>query len=75
MSFLITVAICGVLIIILEFIHHRERRDLYNRLMAKDLTDYKANENGVVPKGRNGIKRKLERINENFSGGLVREGE
>lgn len=67
MTILITVAICTVLIIVLEGIHHQERRDLYNRLMAKDLTDYKANEDKTVTAGRNGIKKRLEQISKNLS--------
>ena len=28
-------------IIIQQYLHHAERKDLYNRIMAKDLTEYK----------------------------------
>lgn len=31
-----------VLIVFLEIIHFKERKDLYNRIMAKDLTEYSA---------------------------------
>ena len=32
--------LCGV-IAISQIIHHFERRDLYNRIMSKNLTEYK----------------------------------
>ena len=33
-------ALCGV-IVIQQIIHHMERQDLYNRIMSKNLTEYK----------------------------------
>ena len=33
-------ALCGV-IVIQQIIHHIERQDLYNRIMSKNLTEYK----------------------------------
>jgi hypothetical protein len=54
------IAFAFVIIIVLqEFIHYKERKDLYNRIMARDLPEYKAAD-GSPPKGRNGIKKKIE---------------
>ena len=37
----ITICIlCGI-ILVKDFVHYRERKDLYNRIMSKDLTEYK----------------------------------
>lgn len=33
-------ALCGV-IVIQSVIHHIERKDLYNRIMCKNITEYK----------------------------------
>lgn len=41
--------------------HRRERAALYDRLMAKDLVEYKAAENPKAPKGRNFVKRGIEK--------------
>lgn len=38
-------ALCGI-IAIQQIIHHRERRDLYNRIMSKNLTEYKGESPG-----------------------------
>lgn len=38
-------ALCGV-IIIQQIIHHFERKDLYNRIMSKNLTEYKGDSPG-----------------------------
>lgn len=44
-----------------EIIHARERRDLYNRLMAKDLPEFTAFEQPKEPpKGRNFMRKGLE---------------
>lgn len=37
---MITYILCGV-IILQSTIHHFERKDLYNRIMSKNLTEYK----------------------------------
>ena len=37
--------ILSVVIILQSLLHYRERRDLYNRLMSKDLTDYNQSKN------------------------------
>lgn len=38
-------ALCGV-IALQQIIHHIERRDLYNRIMSKNLTEYKGESPG-----------------------------
>ena len=37
---MIAYILCGV-IILQSIIHHFERKDLYNRIMSKNLTEYK----------------------------------
>lgn len=37
--------LCGV-IVFQQIIHHFERRDLYNRIMSKNLTEYKGDTPG-----------------------------
>ena len=49
-----------VIILFQEYLHYKERQDLYNRIMAKDYIEYKAAD-GTPPKGRNGIKKNLEK--------------
>lgn len=41
----VVLALCGV-IVIQQIIHHRERQDLYNRIMCKTLTEYKGESPG-----------------------------
>lgn len=49
-----------------EYQHDQERRDLYTRLMAKDLADYQAATNTAKPAGaRNPIKKALEKVQKN----------
>lgn len=43
--------------------NQNERRELYSRLMAANLADFTASENQVKPKGRNGIKKRLDEFN------------
>ena len=38
-------ALCGV-IAIQQIMHHCERKDLYNRIMSKNLTEYKGDSPG-----------------------------
>jgi hypothetical protein len=38
-------ALCGV-IFVQQIIHHYERKDLYNRIMSKNLTEYKGESPG-----------------------------
>ena len=49
--------------------HHEERRELYSRIMARDLDDYsKTEQTTAPPKGRNfvlaGIDRSIKRMEE-----------
>ena len=39
------IALCGV-ILFQQIIHHQERKDLYNRIMSKNLTEYKGESPG-----------------------------
>jgi hypothetical protein len=48
------------LIIYLEISHRKERKDLYSRIMAKDLNDYSAIKNGPGKAG-NFIKENLDK--------------
>ncbi len=43
-----------------ERCHDRERRDLYNRIMAANLTEYKLMERKEQPKARNFVRKGLE---------------
>lgn len=58
----IVAVVMGALLVIQQFMWYRERKDLYSRIMARDLTDY-ANATGerMPPKSRNivaaGIRR------------------
>ena len=38
-------ALCGI-ILFQQIIHHCERKDLYNRIMSKNLTEYKGDSPG-----------------------------
>ena len=38
-------ALCGV-IVVQNIMHHMERKDLYNRIMSKNLTEYKGDSPG-----------------------------
>jgi len=53
------------LLVVFEERWRAERRDLYSRLMARDLAEFKAFESGSAPKGRNFVtvlkKRSEER--------------
>lgn len=43
---MIVYLLCGIIIVQSVF-HHFERRDLYNRIMSKNLTEYKGK--GLLP--------------------------
>jgi len=32
-----------IVFLIMHFLHSKERKDLYNRIMSRDITDYKSN--------------------------------
>jgi len=40
MEFLVIGLICVV--VVLEILHYRERKDLYNRIMSRDIKEYKS---------------------------------
>jgi len=48
-----------ILLITLEIVHYYERKDLYNRIMAKDYVEYK--HDGKLPTVKNIIKRNLQK--------------
>jgi hypothetical protein len=53
--------------------HAAERQDLYNRIMANNLTDYASSQPGNPPAGRNfvlaGIRKGKEILDESLRGG------
>ena len=56
--------LCGV-IVIQQIIHHFERKDLYNRIMSRSLTDYKGDSPGYQVSAH---KRVLNRWREHKGG-------
>ena len=53
---LVIIALLIGIVVVQEIIHKQEREDLYNRIMAKDLTEYKADgKHRSVP---NGIRKR-----------------
>ena len=56
--------LCGV-IVIQQIIHHFERKDLYNRIMSKNLTEYKGDSPGYQVSAH---KRVLNRWRERKGG-------
>lgn len=59
-----------VIISIIEVVHFFERKDLYNRIMAKDLTEYQKDKK-PVGKVENLIKKNMRK---NMFGGGSDEG-
>lgn len=57
-------ALCGI-IVIQQIIHHIERKDLYNRIMSKNLTEYKGESPGYQVSAH---KRVLNRWRERKGG-------
>jgi len=53
-----------IVLLISDSLHCRERRELYSRLMAKDLADYMACERREVPKGRNFVLKSQKKQQE-----------
>ncbi|MCL6557455.1 MAG: hypothetical protein K6U74_01395 [Firmicutes bacterium] len=82
-----TYILCGAIVFLLVFIgwreyclfrqvlrHEAERRDLYNRIMARDLDDYRTEAGGrPLPASRNfvkaGLKRSLNAMGRNYQEG------
>lgn len=56
--------LCGV-IVIQQIIHHFERKDLYNRIMSRNLMDYKGDSPGYQVSAH---KRVLNRWREHKGG-------
>jgi len=53
-----------------EYHHDQERKDLYNRLMSRDLTDYsQITSTRPPPKSRNFVKRGLKKFYDNQKSG------
>lgn len=61
----ITYALFGV-IVIQQIIHHFERKDLYNRIMSKNLSEYKGDSQNYHPLSAH--KRVLSRWRETGRG-------
>jgi len=58
------IILLGIYLGIKEYLHYVERKDLYNRIMAKDYTEYKSR--GDPPKPiKNMIKKKMENRGDN----------
>lgn len=56
--------LCGI-IMVGQIIHHYERKDLYNRIMSKNLTEYKGDSPGYQISAH---KRVLKRWRESRRG-------
>ena len=48
--------------------HQEERNDLLNRIMAKNVVEYKQINDSSLPKGNNPIRKKLEKDIDDFEG-------
>lgn len=49
LSLLVIIALLIGIIVVQNIIHKQERRDLYSRIMAKDLRDYRMEKQRTVP--------------------------
>ena len=59
----IPIGIAVILICALEAYHAEERREMLDRLMSRDLADFKLARNGqTTPKGRNWLRTAMERV-------------
>jgi hypothetical protein len=61
----VTYLLIGV-VVVQQVIHHFERKDLYNRIMSKNLTEYKGDSPGYQLSAH---KRVLTRWRQNSKGG------
>jgi len=60
MTDIITISALLVLLAAQQYLHYIERKDLCNRLMSRDLVDYKnVTNNKPPPKGKNFVQRGL----------------
>ena len=67
--FSLIVIILLAVIILQTIVHSRERRDLYDRIMAHDLRDYVANQGREIPRSRNFIRKSIEKAYNLTEGG------
>jgi hypothetical protein len=60
------IIICGLIVVITiqNITHHKERQDLYNRLMCRDITDY--DRHSKAPKSKEAITPLYQRIKESL---------
>jgi hypothetical protein len=61
-----------IIFIVRELMHWKERQDLYNRIMARDLTEYSnntKNQRQIKSKRRNYLLKGLEKFSSELSGG------
>ena len=68
MTEIIIIGIMGGLLAIQGYLHARERKDLYNRIMARDLTEYSnthPTQTRPPPKSRNFVFAGLKRYYDN----------
>ena len=59
-ALLILNAILSVFIMRKDKLYAMERKDLLNRIMAKNLDEYARAEKGSLPKGNNKLRQKME---------------
>ncbi len=64
----VIIILLGVLVL-QNIIHARERRDLYSRIMARDLKDYNSTKKREPPKSRNFIRKGIEEGYDLMEGG------
>lgn len=57
---MIVYVLCGINALLL-IMHHLERRDLYNRIMSKNLTEYKGEKLGYVPSAHQAVLERWRR--------------
>lgn len=57
---MVDVILLGI-IILLIVLHHFERRDLYNRIMSKNLTEYKGEKSRYTPSAHQSVLQRWRR--------------
>jgi hypothetical protein len=59
-----------VVLLLQEYFHRKERQDLYNRLMSKDLQEYKnVNAPAFKPKTNNPLRDNIKKAQKEANGG------
>lgn len=53
------------LLIVIEIINYKERKELYNRIMARDLADYQANSGKIAARPTTNMIRKSMEQHQN----------